>query len=596
MYLRETRRRNRDGSTVSYLQLAHNERHPGTGVPTAKVIHNFGRADTVDRAALSRLVASISRFLDTADALAATAATSMSGTATDAGGGLVEVLESRRLGGSWVLDRLWERLGIGAAVRQVAAGRRIDGPVAERIIFALVAQRALEPGSKLACTKWVAERVFVEGLPGFSDDAAYRAMDFLLETLEEIAAEVFGSVAHLLNLDVDLVFVDTTSTYWEVDVADELADALRSDEQDDEASVPVEAATRRFGHSKDHRDDLPQVVIAMAVTRDGIPIRCWTFPGNTADTAILRRVKDDLTGWNLHRLVWVADRGFASAANRAYLTRGGGHYIHAEKLRSTNAEAAAALARPGRYRTVAGNLRVKEVAVAPGGVGDGDGGARAVRFVVCHNPEQADRDAAVRANLIAHLQELIDGSDAWTARRRDELVGALRTKPGLRRYLRRTPAGLLRVDHDTAKREAHLDGKWLLRTSDATLSAEDLAAAYKQLIAVEHGWRDMKSSLGLRPVHHRREDRVRGHVQLCWLALLLIRVLETTLSTTAGGTWRTIRHELDRMHLVTLATDHGTVAQRSLATPGQRAILSGLDLPEPPRFFDFTPTQHPDQS
>jgi hypothetical protein len=240
-------------------------------------------------------------------------------------------------------------------------------------------------------------------------------------------------------------------------------------------------------------------------------------------------------------------------------------------------------------------LRVKEVTVAPGGVGDGDDGARAVRFVVCHNPEQADRDAAVRANLIAHLEQLIDGSDAWTARRRDELVGTLKTKPGLRRYLRRTPAGLLRIDHATAKREAHLDGKWLLRTSHATLSAEDLAAAYKQLIAIEHGWRDMKSSLGLRPVHHRREDRIRGHVQLCWLALLLIRVIETTLSTTAGGTWRTTRHELDRMHLVTLATDHGTVAQRSLTTPGQRAILAGLSLPEPPRFFDFTPADLPEQ-
>jgi hypothetical protein len=111
--------------------------------------------------------------------------------------------------------------------------------------------------------------------------------------------------------------------------------------------------------------------------------------------------------WHLHRMVWVADRGFASAANRAYLTRGGGHYIHAEKLRNTNSEAAAALARPGRYRTVAGNLRVKEVAVAPGGDGDGDDGARAQRFMVCHNPEQADRDAAVRERLVGHLGSLI---------------------------------------------------------------------------------------------------------------------------------------------------------------------------------------------
>ncbi|MBA3575005.1 MAG: IS1634 family transposase [Pseudonocardiales bacterium] len=571
MYLRETCRTNRDGSVVRYLQLAHNERHPQTGNPVAKVIHNFGRAERVDRDGLARLVSSISRFLDPATAVAAAA------------GAEVEVLDSRRMGGAWTLGRVWERLGIGAAIRRVATGRRLDGEAVERVVFALVAQRALEPGSKLAATGWVAERVAIEGLGGFSDDAAYRGMDFLLDALDEIAAEVFASVAHLLNLDLDIVFVDTTSTYWETEVADELAE-LAEPVDDDEFTSPTEAGTRAFGHSKDHRPDLPQVVIAMAVTRDGVPVRCWTFPGDTADQAIIRTIKDGLGGWGLRRLVWVADRGFASAANRAYLTRGGGHYIHAEKLRHTNTEAAAALARAGRYRTVADNLRVKEVQVAPGGNGDGDDGARAQRFVICHNPEQGDRDAAVRANLIAHLTQLIDGSDDWTPRRRDELVGSLKTKPGLRRYLRRTRTGRLRIDHGAAKREAHLDGKWLLRTSDVTLNPDDLAAAYKQLLAVERGWRDFKGALGLRPVFHHREDRIRAHIQLCWLALLLLRVIENA----TGDTWRNTRHELDRMALVTLATPNGHVAQRSTLTPGQKTILTALDLPEPPRFFDFT--------
>ena len=571
MYLRETRRTNRDGSVVAYLQLAHNERHPETGNPVAKVIHNFGRAENVDRQALARLVSSISRFLTPEQALSAAA------------GAEVEILDSRHLGGAWTLDRVWERLGIGAAIRRVAAGRRLDGEAVERVVFALVAQRALEPGSKLSGTKWVAERVAIEGCAGFSDDAAYAALDFLLDALDEIAAEIFGSVAHLLNLDLDILFVDATSTYWELDVADELVD-LAEVVDDDGISRPVEQAKREFGHSKDHRTDLPQVVIAMAVTRDGVPVRCWTFPGNTGDTSIIRTVKHDLAGWNMRRMVWVADRGFASAANRAYLTRGGGHYIHAEKLRHTNGEAAAALARQGRYRTVAGNLRVKEVAVAPGGNGDGDDGARAQRFVVCHNPEQADRDAAVRTQLVAHLQELITGSDAWTARRRDEFVGSLKTKPGLRRYLRRTGGGLLRVDAAAVKRESHLDGKWLLRTSDATLTPEDLAAAYKQLLQVERGWRDMKGALGLRPVFHYREDRIRAHIQLCWLGLLLLRVVENA----TDDTWRNVRNELDRMHLVTLATADGHVAQRSATTNGQKAILTALELPEPPRFFDFT--------
>jgi Transposase DDE domain len=572
MYLRQTRRTNRDGSVVSYLQLAHNERHPVTGTSTAKVIHNFGRAETVDRDALARLVASISRFLTPEQAMVAAA------------GAQVEVLDCRRLGGAWVLDQVWQQVGIGAAVRRVATGRRLDGDAVERVLFALVAHRALEPGSKLAATRWVAERVAIGGLPEVSDDQAYRGMDFLLDALGEVAGEIFASVAHLLNLDLDIVFVDTTSTFWSLDVADDLADLAEEVTTDDGTTRPVEQAVRRFGHSKDHREDCPQVVIAMAVTRDGVPVRCWTFPGNTGDQAIIRTVKDDLGGWGLRRMVWVSDRGFASAANRAYLTRGGGHYIHAEKLRATNAEAAAALARPGRYRTVAGNLRVKEVHVAPGGQGDGDGGARAARFVVCHNPDQATRDAAVRDALVEHLESLIKDSDTWTPRRRDELVGSLKGKPGLRRYLRRTRSGLLRVDHAAIKTEAHLDGKWLLRTSDPTLTSEDLALAYKQLIAVERGWRDMKSSLGLRPVFHHREDRIRAHIQLCWLALLLIRVVENH----TADTWRNTRHELDRMHLVTLATPDGRVAQRSTTTPGQKTILTALNLPEPPRFLEFT--------
>jgi len=571
MYLRETRRTNRDGSVVAYLQLAHNERHPETGSPVAKVIHSFGRAELVDRDALARLVSSISRFLTPEQAMSAAA------------GADVEVLDSRHLGGAWTLDRIWERLGIGAAIRRVAAGRRLDGEAVERVVFSLVAQRALEPGSKLAATKWVAERVAIEGCTGFSEDAAYAAMDFLLEALPEIASEIFGSVAHLLNLDLDIIFVDTTSTYWEIDGADELAD-LQDTVDDDGISRPVEQGKRSFGHSKDHRTDLPQVVIAMAVTRDGVPVRCWTFPGNTNDTSIIRTVKDDLAGWNLHRMVWVADRGFASAANRAYLTRGGGHYIHAEKLRNTNSEAAAALGRPGRYRSVAGNLRVKEVAVAPGGNGDGDQGARAQRFVVCRNPEQADRDEAVRGRLVAHLEQLMAGSDSWTDRRRDEFVGSLKSKPGLRRYLRRTHTGLLRVDAAAIKREQHLDGKWLLRTSDSTLTPDDLAAAYKTLLQVERGWRDMKGALGLRPVFHYREDRIRAHVQLCWLALLLMRVIENA----TDHTWRNVRHELDRMHLVTLATADGHVAQRTATTAGQKTILAALLLAEPARFFDFT--------
>jgi hypothetical protein len=167
-----------------------------------------------------------------------------------------------------------------------------------------------------------------------------------------------------------------------------------------------------------------------------------------------------------------------------YLQRGGGHYVLAERLRRGSAEARAALARAGRYRQMAGNLEVKEVRIAAD-----------ERFVVVHNPEAAMRDEQVRGNLLAYLEGQIAGSDAWPRSRRDELVGALRTRPALYRLLRRTKEGKLRLDHAAVAREARLDGKWLLRSSDETLSAADLAAAYKQLYQVERGWRDLKGAL-----------------------------------------------------------------------------------------------------
>ncbi|GAC1345752.1 MAG: IS1634 family transposase [Candidatus Dormibacteria bacterium] len=557
MYLRETRRTNKDGGVVSYLQLAHNERHPQTGAATAQIIHNFGRADRVDRAALQRLVASISRFLEPAAAVAATA------------GEEVEILDSRPLGGAWVLDQLWRRLGIDATLRRLLAGRRLDAR-AERVLFALVANRALDPLSKLATTKWVRERVHVPGLAEVDEDTCYRSMDWLLEIEEELSQAVYFATAELLDLEVDLLFFDTTSTYFQTDQADPSS-------TDDETGE-VRVGFRTWGHSKDHRPDLPQVVIGMAVTRTGIPIRVWTWPGNTGDQALIRQARDDLRGWKLSRVVWVADRGFTSAENRRYLQRAGGHYIIGEKLRGGSTEAAAVLARPGRYRTVAGNLRVKEVVVDDGTMRD--------RFVVCHNPEQAERDRAVRAALVAQLERTIAESDALPDEEREEVACRLHAKPAVRKWLRVTASGKLRIDRAAIGAEEHLDGKFLLRTSDPSLSAEDVALGYKQLLQVERGWRDMKSTLDLRPVFHRKEERVRAHVLLCWLGLLLIRIAENA----TQDTWRNLRHELDRLHLVTLGTAHGQVAQRSLPSARQRAILSALELPEPPRYFEFTPT------
>ena len=596
MYLRETKRRNTDGSSVSYLALAQNERDPVTGVPRARIIHRFGRADQVDREALARLVRSISRFLDPEQAIAATAS------------GEVSLLDSRSMGSSWLADRLWERLGIGRAIIEAADSRRLEAQAVERAIFAMVANRlSVKPLSKLAGCGWVAERAFIEGLSEVSDDACYRAMDFLYAALEALQERMFFTVANLLDLEVDLLFFDTSSTYWETDrLPEELQEAddesdsedkdgedqqraeegeQNSEDEQDEDDVQhagerslQESGRRRYSkHSKDHRPDLPQVVLGMAVTRTGIPVRVWTFPGNSSDQVIIRKVRDDLRGWNLSRVIWVLDRGFSSERNRRYLQRGGGHYIVAEKLRSDSKEAGAALGRRGRYHTVAGNLRVKQVRI--------DDGTNRDRFVICHNPERAERDRTVREQILERLRAELHHADGLAPTKRSELYGALSTKPAYKRFLRKTKTGKLRIDRTAVAREAKLDGKFLLRTSDQSLTPTDLAEGYKALYEAERGWRDLKHTIDLRPAYHRREDRIEAHVQLCWLALLLLRVAEIQ----ADDTWRNLRNELDRLHLVTLKTNEGTVAQRTELTPAQRRILQALQLPEPPRFYDFTP-------
>jgi transposase len=312
----------------------------------------------------------------------------------------------------------------------------------------------------------------------------------------------------------------------------------------------------------------------MAVTRTGVPVRAWCWPGNTSDSALIRQAKDDLRDWTLARVIWVADRGFASAENRRWLRRGDHHYVIGERLRSGSAEATAALQRQGRYQQVADNLRVKEVKIS-----------EHERFVICYNPEQADRDAGVRERLLAQLQETIAGTDKLSQTKRAELRGVISTKPGLHRYLRVTPSGLLRIDQRAIKAEANLDGKYLLRSSDPHLSAEDIALGYKQLLQVERGWRDMKQVIDLRPIYHRKEQRIRAHVLLCWLALLLTRTIETT----CGDTWPTLRQELERIMLGTFAGPAGTFRQRTEITSPQRAILAKLELPEPPRVYQLTP-------
>jgi transposase len=568
MYLRTIQRHNKDGSTVRYVQLAHNHRK-GTNTQ-AEVLLHLGREDHLDMDGLRRLVGSISRYLDGAGALPPAGPEAA-----------LAVESSRQLGAVWLLDGLWRKLGVADALGGVLGGRRFSTAV-ERVLFALVANRAVDPMSKLSAAEWASHDAAIPGLVGMDDDQAYRAMDLLVaaDTQARVQEAVFFAAANLLNLEVDLLFFDTTSTFFQ---------------REGEEAGP--GAFRVYGHSKDHRPDLPQIVIGLAVTREGIPVRCWCWPGNTNDMTVIKQVKDDLRGWRLGRVITVVDRGFASDDNLAYLTRAGGHWIAGERLRDNTAEVAQVLSRQGRYQQVRDNLRVKEVKV-----GRGDA---ARRFVLCHNPEQAERDRHQRTQQLAAVEGELEriaalrakaaaaAARAGTGRSRrqrppeDHLKAecALRDHPALGRWVRQTPGGRLMVDRAKLKTEAKLDGKFLLSTSDPDLSAEDVALGYKNLLEAERAFRDLKTTLELRPIWHRLEHRIRAHVLLCWLALLLVRVAERQTSST----WRRINTELGRLHLVTLAGPAGRVEQTTALTPTQRELFAATGIAPPPRVTSLQP-------
>jgi hypothetical protein len=581
MYLRSTQRRRKDGLAVRYVQLAHNRRVEG--VTRAEVLLNLGREDQLDVEGLRRLARSITRFTDPGAEEPAAGAEAAEG---------LEVSDSRPLGGAWLLDALWRRLGVAGALASALGQRRFATDV-ERVLFALVANRALAPASKLAASEWASCDVAIPGFEAMDEDQAYRAMDVLVEADAEgkVQEAVFFACADLLNLEVDLLFFDTTSTYFEIEGAD--PDPLGEAGVGSGSVAPESPSTRgrggpfrAHGHSKDHRPDLPQVVIGLAVTREGIPVRVWVWPGNTNDHSVIAQVKDDLRGWRLGRCVWVVDRGFSSEENLRCLTKGGGHWIAGERMRDAHPDHEAALARQGRYRTVRDNLRVKEVRV-----GEPDA---AKRFVVCHNPYEAERDRSQRAETVGRLEAELDrleaqrkraqGPKATEAHLRGEC--ALRDHPSLGRYLRQLRSGRLRIDRARIRSEQRLDGKFLLSTSDPDLSAEDIALGYKNLLEAERSFRDLKGTLELRPVFHRLERRIRAHILICWLALLMIRVAERA----SGHSSRTIARELQRLHLVTLQSAAGQVRQTTPLSAEQREILAALDIDPPPRITALDPT------
>ncbi|MBN2196672.1 MAG: IS1634 family transposase [Polyangiaceae bacterium] len=264
------------------------------------------------------------------------------------GGPPVQVRDAWPYGGVYVLEQLWREVGIDRVVREHARSPKTRDAF-ERALFAMVANRALSPYSKLYCwEQWLREEVFLPSAASLDLHHLYFAMDFLEDHKTEIEKAVYLQVADLLSADVDLIFCDTTSLNFEVDEEDEAEQHHHGRSYD---------ASRKRGHSKNGRTDAPQIVIGLAVTRDGLPVRSWVFPGNTADVTTVAKVKEDLRGWRLGRCVFVGDAGMNSLDNRRSLSLGGGKYILAARMRGEDEVTNEVMSRAGRYQEVRASIR-----------------------------------------------------------------------------------------------------------------------------------------------------------------------------------------------------------------------------------------------
>jgi transposase len=553
MYLRSTRRKNADGSTVEYYQLAENVWAPDKGCAVAKVVYNFGRADRLDREALQRLARSILRVFSGEEALAAEPD--------------VKIVDAWPYGTVHVVEALWRELGIDKAITALMKGSSTKQPF-ERALLAMVANRTHEPCSKLYCREqWLPEEVFLPGKEALDLHHLYRAMDFLEAHKTKIEEAVYFRMADLMNADVDLIFYDTTSLHFEIDDEDEAS--LHGNKLAGQREYPP---LRRRGKSKNGRSDAPQIVVGLAVTREGLPVRSWVWPGQTGDVTTIEKVKADLRGWRLGRCVFVGDAGMNSEENRRTLALGGGKYILASKMRAGDEVTKKVLTRAGRYQQVAGNLRVKEITV-----GDGE---RRQRYVVCFNPVEAERQKSHRKKILDLLAgELKTLRKPERGKPHSKRTCDLLTTPRFEGYLRQTKRGLIKIDMAAVHREAKLDGKWVITSNDDTLSAEDLALGYKQLLRVEQCWRQIKSGLRMRPVFHWTPHRICAHVSLCVLALLIERIAEIR----AGDTWRNIRDKLETIKVVEYQRGEARVRQTTEVRGAVADLLHRLGVEPPPK-------------
>jgi transposase len=416
----------------------------------------------------------------------------------------------------------------------------------------MVANRLCEPESKLGVwDRWL-QKVYMPSCASLKLQNMYEAMDLFYEHAEQIEKQIFNQTANLFNLQVDLIFYDTTTASFSIDY---------EDEEDSEGGC------RKFGYCKEGGWG-PQVVVALAVTRDGLPVKSWVFPGNTADVTTVDKVRSELRGWNLNRAIFVADSGVNSEDNRLELSRACGKYLLATRMGSVAEIKKDVLTKRGRYTVIRDNLHAKEVIV-----GEGE---RRRRYILCYNPKEAERQKKHRKQIVAFLEKELEShrSRKATAQWAIDLLASHRYK----RYVTITKSKNIRIDRGSIREAEKYDGKWVLETNDDTISVEDAACGYKGLMIIERCFRSLKrTQIKMTPMFHWVPRRIETHVKICVLALLIERIAEIS----CGEPWSRIRRGLEQLQISHFLTKEYSFYRRNEISAKARNILKKLNIPVP---------------
>jgi hypothetical protein len=532
-----------------YLQIVENFREAGR--VRQRVLTTLGRLDELRRSGnLDGLLASGARFAEHVLLLTAHR------------NGQVPVVTAHRIGPTLIFERLWQETGCQQVLRDLLASRHFEFPV-ERAVFLTVLHRLCETGSDRAGQRWK-EDYQIDGAGALELHHMYRAMAWLGEELPEsqqqerltlvprctkdvIEERLFARRRDLFT-ELDIVFFDTTALYFEGEGGETIG---------------------QYGHSKDQRPDLHQMIVGVVLDGDGRPISCELWPGNTADVTTLVPVVDRLgRRFHIRQACIVADRGMISDDTVALLDEVERPYILGARMRKQKEVREQVLADRGRFRVVHGPrqtsddpapLKVKEVRI----------GGR--RYVVCVNPEQVEHDRGQRAKIVAALREQLRQGDK-------SLVG----NKGYRRYLKVEGDRHFVIDEAKLAEEARYDGTWVLRTNTELATAE-VALQYKKLWMVEHWFRTCKSLLDTRPIFHHCDETIRGHVFCSFLAMVLRQELQARLAARGFRfEWADIMRDLERIQSVQVSQDSKHYLLRSELENTAGRVFQSVGVAVPP--------------